>query len=143
MIVADGSILTADDKENTDLFWAVRGGGCNFGVCAEFVFKLYEQRRTVYSGMMIFPPPLLNPLLKGTQEWWEKGPSAKEGMIQIVTRGPPPECNVRDAHQSSKFTLLTLYLSHVLLFSPFIMVPKRKAEKYLSFSSISVSQIEA
>jgi len=38
IVIADGSILTADDQLNTDLFWAIRGGGCNFGVVTEFVY---------------------------------------------------------------------------------------------------------
>lgn len=93
--MADGSVLVANDEENADLFWAVRGGGSNFGVCMEFVLKLHEQRKTVYAGMMIFPPPLLGAILKVTEEWWTKGPSSKEGMVQMMGRGPAPDFHVR------------------------------------------------
>jgi FAD/FMN-containing dehydrogenase len=48
--------------ENTDLFWGVRGGGCNFGVVTEFVYKLHPQRRTVYAGAIIFAPDALEKL---------------------------------------------------------------------------------
>lgn len=91
VVTADGSVLIADKDHNIDLFWAVRGGGSNFGPVTEFVFQLHEQRKTVYSGALIYPEHLLEPLLKVTQEWWSKGISGKEGMIQILTRGPPPE----------------------------------------------------
>lgn len=96
MVVPDGRILVANETQNSDLFWAIRGAGSNFGVAVEFVYRLHEQRRTVYSGMMIFPPPKLDDLVRVTEDWWEKGPSAKESMQQIYTRGPPPECHVSD-----------------------------------------------
>src|SRR5437660_3282350 len=41
LITADGSVLRADSKENPDLFWALRGGGGNFGVVTEFEIKLH------------------------------------------------------------------------------------------------------
>ena len=94
MVVADGSILTASATENTDLFWAIRGGGCNFGVCTEFVYQLHDQSPTVYSGILIFPPPLLDAVLDVTEKWFTSNPSSKESMFQIVSRGPPPECAV-------------------------------------------------
>jgi FAD/FMN-containing dehydrogenase len=90
IVTADGSILTVNDKLNTDLFWAVRGGGCNFGVVTEFVYQLHPQRRDVYAGMLIFPATVLDKLVSVTAEWWANGngPSEKECMLQSMTRGP-------------------------------------------------------
>lgn len=94
MVVADGTILTANIGENPDLFWGVRGGGCNFGVCTEFVLRLHKQRRTVYSGIMLFPSSTLEHLMKATQHWWKRGLSPKEGMLHYLIRGPTPDRNV-------------------------------------------------
>ena len=91
MVVGDGTILTANDNENPDLFWAVRGGGCNFGVCTQFVLKLHDQRKTVYSGVLIFPPPLLEQLFKVVKEWWDGNPTEKSAMFMVFAKGPPPE----------------------------------------------------
>lgn len=54
VILADGSIVTANRKENPDLFWALRGGGGNFGVVSSFLFQLHEIH-TVYGGPMFWP----------------------------------------------------------------------------------------
>lgn len=88
MVTADGSILTASETENPDLFWGIRGGGSNFGVVTEFVLRLYPQRRNIFCGLVIYSPDQLEALLDVTQAWWSKGPSEKEGMIQVYTRGP-------------------------------------------------------
>lgn len=95
MVVGDGSALTVNAEENSDLFWAVRGGGSNFGVVTEFVLKLHEQRRTIYSGMLIYPPPLADSAFRALKEWWDNGPSEKEAVHQLLTNGPPPDFSVR------------------------------------------------
>lgn len=55
MVLADGSFVVANAKENPDLFWAVRGGGGNFGVVTSFLFHAQPVGPTVYGGPMFWP----------------------------------------------------------------------------------------
>jgi FAD/FMN-containing dehydrogenase len=56
IVTADGQVRRADATENPDLFWAIRGGGGNFGVVTTFEFKLHPVR-TLYAGMLVYPGP--------------------------------------------------------------------------------------
>ena len=55
LVLADGRILTASKEENTDLFWAVRGGGGNFGAAASFEYRLHPVGPIVTGGLIAYP----------------------------------------------------------------------------------------
>ena len=55
LVLADGRILTASKEENADLFWAVRGGGGNFGVAASFEYRLHQVGPIVTGGLIAYP----------------------------------------------------------------------------------------
>jgi FAD/FMN-containing dehydrogenase len=54
VVTADGQILQVDEKNHPDLFWAIRGGGGNFGVVTRFKFRLHEVP-SIVGGMLILP----------------------------------------------------------------------------------------
>jgi FAD/FMN-containing dehydrogenase len=55
VVTADGRLLRANDEENADLFWGVRGGGGNFGVVTSFEFRLHPMERRVIAGDIVYP----------------------------------------------------------------------------------------
>jgi FAD/FMN-containing dehydrogenase len=77
MVLADGSFVTASEKENADLFWAVRGGGGNFGVVTSFLFRGNPVGATVYGGPMFWP---LEHAEKVIRFWRDLILSAPEGL---------------------------------------------------------------
>ncbi|MBE0655015.1 MAG: FAD-binding oxidoreductase, partial [Bacteroidales bacterium] len=55
VVTVDGGKLHASEKENADLFWAIRGGGGNFGVVTQFEFKLHPVGPEILAGLLVFP----------------------------------------------------------------------------------------
>ena len=55
LVLADGRILTASKDDNADLFWALRGGGGNFGVAASFEYRLHPVGPIVTGGLIAYP----------------------------------------------------------------------------------------
>jgi hypothetical protein len=88
IVTANGSILTASESENADLFWGVRGGGCNFGVVTEFVLKLHPQRRTVFSAQIIYSADVLEQVCNLT-DTWRSNVGQKETLVMTFATGGP------------------------------------------------------
>ena len=55
LVLADGRVVRADEKENDDLFWALRGGGGNFGVATTLEYRLHEVGPVITSGLIAYP----------------------------------------------------------------------------------------
>ena len=55
VVTADGRLLVANAAENSDLFWALRGGGGNFGIVTSFEYQLHSIGPTVFGGMIAYP----------------------------------------------------------------------------------------
>jgi len=54
IVSANGEVLRASESDNPDLYWAIRGGGGNFGVATEFVYRLHPFNPAIYGGTVIF-----------------------------------------------------------------------------------------
>jgi FAD/FMN-containing dehydrogenase len=88
VVTASGEILTASATENADLFWGIRGAGCNFGVVTEFVLRLHPQRRTVFAGILAYPAPLIDKAVSTAAVFVGEGLSVKETIFFAQTTDP-------------------------------------------------------
>jgi FAD/FMN-containing dehydrogenase len=89
MVLADGRFVTANADENADLFWAVRGGGGNFGVVTSFLFRA-SPVSMVYGGPMLWPVEQAGEVMKYWQDLILKAPDDLNGWFAFVTVPPGP-----------------------------------------------------
>lgn len=84
IVTADGNILHINESENTDLFWAIRGGGGNFGIVTNFEFKAH-QLNDVYFATITYDAKDAVGILKA---WRDTTKSAPENLSSSVTLMP-------------------------------------------------------
>ena len=89
VVLADGRFVTANEKENADLFWAVRGGGGNFGVVTSFLFRLHPVT-TVSAGPTFWPIEQTPEVMKAYQEFILQAPEDVSGFLAFLTVPPVP-----------------------------------------------------
>src|SRR5579862_2736238 len=89
MVLADGRFVTASAKENADLFWAVRGGGGNFGIVTSFLFKAHPIH-TDYAGPMLWSLDDAADVMKWYRTFITKAPTNISGFFAFLTVPPGP-----------------------------------------------------
>jgi hypothetical protein len=89
IVLADGRFVTANSKEHSDLFWAVRGGGGNFGVVTSFLFKAHNIH-TDYAGPMLWQLEDAAEMLRWYRRYIPTAPSALNGFFAFLTVPPGP-----------------------------------------------------
>ena len=89
IVLADGRFVTADEKQHADLFWALRGGGGNFGVVTSFVFKAHPIS-TVYAGPMLWELSQAPEVMKWYREVIVQAPDDLNGFFAFLTVPPGP-----------------------------------------------------
>jgi FAD/FMN-containing dehydrogenase len=89
LVLADGSYVTANEKENTDLFWAVRGGGGNFGVVTSFKFKLNPVKSNI-AGPTLWNVEKTDEVLKWYRDFTADLNEDLYGFFAILTVPPGP-----------------------------------------------------
>ena len=89
MVTADGTFLTASDKENEDLFWALRGGGGNFGVVTSLEFRVHPVK-DIYGGPMFFELEHAADIIKFFGEFISDAPEPLGGFPAFQIAPPLP-----------------------------------------------------
>lgn len=89
VVLADGRLVKASSAENADLFWALRGGGGNFGVVVSFTFKM-RPVHTVYAGPMLWELDDAEEMFAWHHEFINKAPNELSGYFAFLTVPPFP-----------------------------------------------------
>jgi len=103
VVTADGRLLTANPTEHPDLYWALRGGGGNFGVMVSMEYRLHPISQ-VLSGLLLYPLDQATAVLRHYNEFIKTAPdelTIQPGFIQTPDGGPalflsPTYCGALD-----------------------------------------------
>ncbi len=89
IVLADGSVVRASAEENTDLFWAIRGGGGNFGIVVSFLFRPHAAGM-VTGGAIIYDANDLPALVRGFADYAPTAPDELTVMVNVMHAPPLP-----------------------------------------------------
>jgi FAD/FMN-containing dehydrogenase len=90
LVTADGRSVTASEEQNPDLFWALHGGGGNFGVVTSFVFRLHPVGPIVTAGLMMWPGDAAKEVARHYRDLAPGAPDALGSGLVFIT-GPPED----------------------------------------------------
>jgi FAD/FMN-containing dehydrogenase len=90
VVTADGRLVHASAEQHSDLFWALRGGGGNFGVVTSMEYALHPVGPTVLGGLLFFPGETARDVLLGWRELTASMPDELTSLVVFTTAPPVP-----------------------------------------------------
>ncbi|MEP6262693.1 MAG: FAD-binding oxidoreductase [Gillisia sp.] len=108
IVTADGKIVIASESENEDLFWAIRGGGGNFGIVTSFKFRLHEVGPEVLFFQAYFPFKESSKILKFYREFMEDAPEELQ-CYAFFLNVPPVDPFPKEFHGKTTCALVACY----------------------------------
>ncbi|UOQ87955.1 FAD-dependent oxidoreductase [Agromyces endophyticus] len=90
LVTADGRHRRVDEEHDPDLFWAVRGGGGDFGVVTAMEFRLFPIAEVV-AGMLLWPVERADEVAQAWAEWTRTVPDSVQSVVRILHLPPLPE----------------------------------------------------
>jgi FAD/FMN-containing dehydrogenase len=85
VVTADGTLITANADEHPDLFWALKGGGGNFGIVTSFEFRLHPVGPLVLGGMVLHPRAASRDVLRFYRDYCRTLPDEAEAYAALLT----------------------------------------------------------
>jgi FAD/FMN-containing dehydrogenase len=108
LIAADGSFRVVSAANDPDLFWALRGGGGNFGVVTSFEIALHPVGPLVHSGLVAYPAAQVREVLRGWRDFTESAPD-ELSVWAVFRKAPPLPFLAPDVHGTDVVILATVY----------------------------------
>ena len=135
IVTADGRLVRADRDSEPDLFWAVRGGGGNFGVVTALEIALYEESE-LYAGTMFWPVERAAEVLHAWREWAETVPDTVTSVGRILHFPPVPD--IPEPLRGNSFVLVQAVFTGPEGEGDALVAPLRELEPAMdTFASVS------
>ena len=83
VVTAEGAIITASESENPDLFWALRGGGGNFGVVTSLTFRAHPVHKVV-GGLVLYPRPAAFDVIRNFRDYMKTAPDELTAYVALL-----------------------------------------------------------
>jgi FAD/FMN-containing dehydrogenase len=123
VVTADGSVRVANREENSDLFWALRGAGANFGVVTRFTFRLHEVGPIVYGGLIAWPFERADEVLRAYRSITAQAP--RELAVWLVLLEAPPAPFVPEGWRGRRLCAMAVCYSGDLGSADDVLAPVR------------------
>ena len=123
LVTADGKKIRANENENANLFWSVRGGGGNFGVVTQFEFQLFPVGPEIFAGLMVFPFSQAKQVLSRYRQFVNSAP--EELNVWAVLRKAPPLPFLPENVHGKEVVLLPIFYSGPLSEAEKLIAPLR------------------
>ena len=108
VVTAAGEVVRASASEHPDLFWALRGGGGNFGVVTRFEFRLHPVGPDVLSGLIVYPISEAKTVLQQYRDFCAKAPE-ELAVWAVLRQAPPLPFLPKEVHGQGVVALALLY----------------------------------
>jgi len=123
MVTADGKKLRASENDNADLFWAIRGGGGNFGVVTQFEFQLFTVGPEIVAGLIVFPFSQAKQILTKYRQFANSAP--EELNVWVVLRKAPPLPFLPENVQGKEVVVLPIFYCGIAAEAERLIAPIR------------------
>src|SRR5919109_1194993 len=120
---ADGKRLRASEKDNAELFWALRGGGGNFGIVTEFEFALHPLGPEIVAGLIVFPFAQAKQVLTRYRQFANAAP--EDLSVWVVLRKAPPLPFLPENVHGRQVVLLPIFYSGPVAQAEKLIAPLR------------------
>jgi FAD/FMN-containing dehydrogenase len=123
LITAEGKKIRASENDNSDLFWAVRGGGGNFGVVTRFEFQLFPVGPEIVAGLIVFPFSQAKQILTKYRQFVASAP--EELNVWVVLRQAPPLPFLPENVHGKEVVVLPIFYSGAVANAEKLIAPLR------------------
>jgi FAD/FMN-containing dehydrogenase len=123
MVTAEGRKIRASETDNADLFWAIRGGGGNFGVVTQFEFQLFPVGPEIFAGLMVFPFSQAKEILHKYRQFVSLAP--EELNVWVVLRKAPPLPFLPENVHGKEVVVLPIFYSGAVADAEKLIAPLR------------------